>query len=377
MQEFEPKLKNKIVTKEFVGKYIYAFILGVILIGGISYGYTFFIQNKKVTSGSITTANLTINFTDRSISASNLSVPQNNKEGLLEYSKSVTMTNQTSIDGIAKLTLTRTSGLNLTDMSYALIINGAIQEIKDVPANGEILETAIMGGSPTGETVNVEVRLWPKTNYSGSRTAFVGELTPDIKYLGPVAADIISSPAGKYVNFNCSGAVCEKWRIVKIESGRLVLTRQADYEGATSRINSNKYDSSLNLNDNGNLITSVSTDGKNVYLAKTTKITSGSGTLENPYNLENNVFREDDKKVISTITYMNNSLTAGTQSIYYNETNYISQTVDNILFEGWSDGTGTYKFGETVVFSVNTTLNAAFATPTPTPTSTPTPTPTE
>ena len=185
MQEFEPKRKNKVLTKEFVGKYAYVLILAVLLIGGISYGYTFFIQNKKITSGSITTAALTINFTDRTINATNLSVPTDDGEGLVEFSKSVTITNQTAIDGRVKLTLSRTSGLNLTDLRYALIVNGAIQIIDDVPSDGVILESAIMGS----EVINVEVRLWPKSTYSGSATTFVGELTPEIKYLGPVAAD--------------------------------------------------------------------------------------------------------------------------------------------------------------------------------------------
>ena len=56
-----------------------------------------------------------------------------------------------------------------------------MQEIDDVPANGEIYSSAIMGGSPTGETINVELKLWPKSTYSGSTTTFVGELTPEIK----------------------------------------------------------------------------------------------------------------------------------------------------------------------------------------------------
>ena len=126
MQEFEPKRKTKILTKEFLSKNVYVLVLAVLLLGGITYGYTFFIQNKKIASGSITTAALTINFTDRSISASNLSSPTTNQEGLSEFTKSVTITNQTAIDGVVKLNLTRTSGLNLTDMSYAISVNGAI-----------------------------------------------------------------------------------------------------------------------------------------------------------------------------------------------------------------------------------------------------------
>ena len=53
MKEFEPKRKNKIITKEFLAKYSYVFVLTILLIGGITYSYTFFIQNKKISSGRI------------------------------------------------------------------------------------------------------------------------------------------------------------------------------------------------------------------------------------------------------------------------------------------------------------------------------------
>ena len=97
MEEFEPKKRFKIISKEFIAKYSYVLVLAVLLIGGISYGYTFFTENRKIASGSITTAALTINFTNRSISASGLSVPTTDQEGLSEFVKSVTITNQTSI----------------------------------------------------------------------------------------------------------------------------------------------------------------------------------------------------------------------------------------------------------------------------------------
>ena len=354
MVEFEPKKKIKIINKEFIAKYAYVFVLAVLLIGGISYGYTFFTQNRKIASGSITTANLTINFTDRTINASSLSKPTSDQEGLSEFTKSLTITNTTAIDGRVKLSLTRTSGLELSDLKYALIINGAIQEVSDVPANGEILSSAIMGN----EVINVEVRLWPKTTYAGSETTFVGELTPEIKYLGSKATTSISAPAGKYVNFNCNGTTCELWRIVKVENGRLVLTRENDYSGADERTNSNKYDTSLTFNDNS-MITSVSTDGLNVYLARTVKIDGGEGTQSNPYTLVNTDFREPDKKVIAQITYKDeNNTTIGTQNIYYNETNYISQVIDDPNFQGWTDGTNDFALGDVVTLTSDTVLTA-------------------
>lgn len=352
MQDIEPKKKIKIFTREFMAKYSYVFILALILIIGTSYGLTFFTQNMKITTGSLTTAPLNITITDSSINATNITVPATDKVGLSKIVKTLTITNNGTTDGKVKLTLSRTSGFNLSDLRYAIVVNGAIQEIDDVPGSGVVLDTAIM----SSEVINVELRIWPKTTYAGNETTFVGEITPEVTYLGLTAASL-SSPAGKYVNFNCDANTCEVWQIVKIENGRLVLTRQEDYSGATERTDSGKYNSSLVFNDNS-IITSVSTDNKNVYLAKTVKITNGSGTLDDPYTIINTVWHESDKKIIATITYKNENTTVGTQNIYYNETNYISNILNDITFTGWSDGTNNYKFGDTVNFTVDTILTA-------------------
>ena len=354
MEEFEPKKKIKIFTREFFMKYSYVFILALVLLIGTSYSLTFFVQNKKIVSGSLTTAPLNITASNSSINASSLSVPTTNQEGLNEFSKSLTITNDGTTDGKVKLTLTRTSGLNLTDMSYALVVNGTIQEISDVPSDGVIYETAIMGN----EVINVELKLWPKTTYTGSETTFVGGIDTEIGYLGPVAASN-NNLSNSYVKFNCNGNTCETWRIVKVENGRLVLTREADLEGATSRTDSGKYNPNLSCNDSS-MITSVSTDNKNVYLAKTVKIIGGDGTQDNPYQLINNIESNSDKKIAATITYSDGNNTTITQNVYYNETNYISQTVDNPDFQGWSDGTNTYQLGDTITFTSDTTLSAIF-----------------
>ena len=353
MEEFEPRKKVKIFTKEFMIKYSYVFILALVLIVGVSYSYTFFVQNKRITGGSITTAALTITYTDESINASGLTVPTTNQEGLGEYVKSFTLTNTTNTDGKVKLTLDRTSGLSLSDLSYAISVNGAILEMGDVPSSGEIYNTAILGN----EVINLEIRLWPKTTYTGSETTFVGEIVPEIKYLGSKASDK-SNLANSYVNFNCNGTTCETWRIVKVENERLVLTREADLTGADERVNSGLYNPSLTFNDDS-MITSVSTDNKNVYLAKTVKITGGDGTSTSPYVLTNEFEREADKKIIATITYKdNNNTTVGTQYIYYNETNYISQVVNDPAFSGWTDGTNDYSLGDVINFTSDTILTA-------------------
>ena len=355
MEEFEPEKKTKIFTKSFLSKYLYIIVLGLILFLGTSYSLTFFVQNSKIVSGSITSLPLTINYTDRSIVISNMSVPSDDTEGIQMYKKTLTINNTGTTDGNVKLTLKRTSGFNLSDLRYALIINGVIVELGDMPTNGEILDTAVFNG----ETLNIEVRIWPKTTYTGTETTFVGEIIKEEKYLG-ILGSSYNNLSNKYVNFNCNGSTCEVWRIVKVENGRLVLTREADLSGAESRTNSGKYNSSLTFNDNS-MITSVSTDNKNVYLAKTVKIKDGDGTQTNPYNLVNNNYSNGDEKVIATITYDNDGETT-TQPIYYGKTNYISQELNEEGFSGWTITSGgtivDYVLGDTVSFTTDQTLYA-------------------
>ena len=76
---------------------------------------------------------------------------------------------------------------------------------------------------------------------------------PEIRYFGSKASSL-SSPAGKYVNFNCNQNNCEVWQIVKVEDGRLVLTRTADYTGAGERAWTGKYYSGLVFNDDGTMV---------------------------------------------------------------------------------------------------------------------------
>lgn len=367
MREFEPKLKKKVFTNEFFSKYVYVFAVGLCLLLGVSYGLTFFVQNKSITTGSITTGDLTVNFSDRSINVSGLLPPQNDQEGMLLYAKNLTINNTSNIDGKLKLSLTRTSGLDLTDLRYVVIVNGSIQTIADVTTNGILYETALMGN----ESMDVQIRIWPKVSYSGNATSFVGEITPEIKYFGSKAASI-SSPAGKYVNFNCNGSNCEIWQIVKVEDGRLVLTRQADYSGATARVGTGKYYSNLSFNDDS-LISSVSDDNdhKNVYLLRTVKIADGTGTLQDPFVLTNNILSEPDKKVIATITYRKKIIQSsgtsyenvGTQKIYDSEITFISQVLDNEYFTNWTDGTNNYSLGDMVNFNTDKVLTAEIEPP--------------
>ncbi len=350
MREFKPKIDKRSFPKRFLLKYVYLLVIGVSLLFGVSYSATFFVQNKTIATGSLSTGSLTVTFTDGSINARGLLAPENDHEGLKLFSKSIVINNTSDIGGIVELSLDRISGISLSNLNYAVIVNNSIVETNSVPNTGKIYTTAIMAN----DSIDVEVRLWPDIDYLGDDT-FVGNIETNIKYFGEVASDN-NNLAGKYVNFNCNGNNCEVWRIVKIEDGRLVLTRQSDYSGATGRVNSHRYNPNLTFNDDS-LITSVSTDNKNVYLLRTVKINGGSGTISNPYTLTNDTLVEGDKKVLAEITYVydDNTLIAK-QNIYANQTNYISQIVEPHFVEWLDSNDNSYDFGDVIDFTVDKTL---------------------
>ena len=357
MDEFEPVKKTKF-NKIFYFKYAYVLVLALVLYLGVSYSLTFFKQNYKIAEGSLTTASVNITLdnnaqtTSVAINATGL-----DKSKQLEFSKSIDVDNTSSNDGYYTLNLERTSGINLSDLEYAIFVDGTIKEINDVPSDGLIYTSTIMGG----ETQNIEVRLWPKDSYTGSETTFVGNIILEKNTLTLTGADYIDTVSltetNNYVNFNCNGTNCEKWRIVGITDNRLVLTTNTYYGNTFT--NSNLFNTGMVLNDYS-LVTSMSEDNNAVYLKKTVEITDGSGTIDNPYILTNNNYNPSDEQIIGYITYDNDGETT-TQPIYNERDNYISQVVDEEGFQGWSEtqgGTVAYQLGDTVNFTSNTTLYA-------------------
>lgn len=341
MREFEPRLKSKKISKVTIAKYIYILVIAVFLLGGISYGYTFFTQNIKVANGSIKTADLNIDISNQDILM----------EEVLEYKKDIELINKGNTNGIITLKLTKTSGIEFNDLNYGIIVDSAIQKMGSVNSDGILFTNTIMAG----EKQNIKLLLWTK---SGEIGTFIGKIDYDLKYLGVVASNI-SNITGKYVKFNCTNDNCETWRIVKVEDGRLVITREEDYIDALDRINSNRYNPNLSFNDSS-LITSVSTDDRNLYLRKTTKISNGTGEINNPYILYNNVNSVMDKKIVSTISYMNNSILIGKQNIYYNNDNYISLYINEDNFKEWIGNNNIYHFKDSIVVNNDLVLNAVF-----------------
>ncbi len=373
-KEFEPKKKFKL-NKSFFYKYIYVFVLGFILLLGVSYSLTFFRQNYKISDGSMSNSPVNIKLDNNAstnsinINATSMDVLASDKDGLLEFSKAIVVNNDSQVNGDIVVSLSRTSGLAFSDLRYALLIDGTIMEIGDMPLSGKIYESVIMAN----ETQNIEVRIWPKSSYTGVETTFVGSLNLERKIHPLTGSEYVDtttlSSTNNYVYFNCTNnsdtSTCETWRIVKIEGERLVLTNEANYTSVMSNINnltnSNKFNTTLVLNDYS-LVTSMSTDNKAVYLKKTVEIKDGNGTSTSPYILYNDDYNPLDEKVIATITYNNGGDTSVTQPIYYGKTNYVSYGVNDSDFIGWTttqNGTIVdYELGDIVNFNSNTTLYA-------------------
>ena len=357
MEEFEPVKKIKL-GKAFYLKYVYVIVLGFIVYLGVSYSLTFFKQNYLVAEGSLSLATVNITLDD---SESSTSVAVNatglSKDKPFEFIKNIKVENTSNYDGLIKLSIERTSGIELSNLKYSLSINGVIREINDVPENGLLLTSTIM----KGEEDNIEVRLWPKDDYTGSEETFVGNLKLERNILALTGSGYINSQTltgnNNYVYFNCSGSTCEKWRIASVTDDRLVLTTDTYYGNTFT--NSNLFNQTLVLNDYS-LVTSMSTDNHAVYLKKTVEIIDGNGTIDKPYKLSNNDYNINDEKIIGYITYNNGEDTL-TQPIYKDKDNYISKTLTIDGFQGWSTtngGTVEYNFGDTVTFTSDTNLYA-------------------
>ncbi len=381
-EEYSPIKKKKFnLNKKTFYKYFYLVAIALVMVFGVSYSLTFFVQNYKLAESSISSGSLTVTYTNNAINASNLSPTNTDSVGMIEFIKEISFTNTSDSNGEVKVVLERTSGLNLTDMRMALFIDGVIQEIKDVPTSGLVFNSSIMAG----EAMDVKVALWPKGNYTGSETTFVGNLNPTIKILPVTGAEYIKSTAEKdtklsetttgkfdfasnstnnYVYFNCqnganSGSDCEKWRLVGVENDRLVLTTDANYSGASSRTTNELYDTTVSLYDDS-LVSYVSTDKLNYYLARTVNIVGGNGTSSTPYILSNTIHSEKDNKVIGQITYHQGANLAY-QKIYFGQKNYISHAFDVTDFQGYSETNGgslQYAYGEEVNFTTNKDLYA-------------------
>ena len=363
----EPELKRKSkMNNEVLKKNIYIFVVSFIFILGVSYGLTFFIKNAEVADDESIVAASIDEILPTSINLTNLS-PLTDRDGINSTSIDLSITNNDN-DGIMRLELEQSNGLELSSLRYGLFINNILVNIGNVPFDRILYET----GLNKNETISVKLVLWVKENYDGVNTSFEGSLNTSLELTSLSAVNYLKSIldnnysygdtiTNNYVSFDCDNGTCEDYRIVGIQNNRLVITKSTDLDNASSRVDSNLFNSSLDFHDNNGLVHSVSeTDYKNLYLVKTTKIVGGNGTSSNPYILDKGIDRLDDYQVIGNITYNDGNSDVYTQPIFYNSNNYISYKLNNGFIK-WNDNSDDYYYGDSVSFNSDVTLNAVFS----------------
>jgi hypothetical protein len=115
--------------------FIFIFVLGLFLVVGTSYSLEFFKVNKNGASIQFTTSAISINVTGDNTVNTTLS-KYIDSEGLLNgLTKELTITNTNANHGEAILKVERTSGVELTNIHYALIINNIVQKVDTVPSD--------------------------------------------------------------------------------------------------------------------------------------------------------------------------------------------------------------------------------------------------
>ena len=363
---FEPRKKERL-DKSFFKGFIFMFVLGVFLVVGTSYSLEFFRANKNVGTINLRLGAISVDVTGNNTINTTLA-KKSDSEGITSgLVKTLTIENNNEVLANYILKLERTSGVELSNLKYALMINNVIQKVDNIPSDGVLFNNIILGN----ETLYAKVILWIDNNYTGSELTFNGTISSEIKRTYNLTSDVLENvidfdnivtATNNYVNFNN-----ETYRIVKIEDDRLVICKDSDFDStAAGRVNSNKYNSSLSYTDNS-YIYSHSTDNKNLYLYKTVNIKSGKGTSTDPFILKNDRYTISDKKVIANITYKQDTNVLFTQPIYYNETNYISYIMDDPGFIKWTDNTNDYNYGDIITFVSDKELtavvkNTAFST---------------
>ena len=141
---FEPKRKEKL-DKSFFKEFIFLFVVGLFLVVGSSYSLEFFKSNKNVGTINLSTSEIDIDVTGNN-SISDSLTKYADSEGLINgLTKELVIVNNNTNYGIVVLKLSRTSGMKLTDMRYALIVNNVITNVGAVPSDGVIFNNVVMG----------------------------------------------------------------------------------------------------------------------------------------------------------------------------------------------------------------------------------------
>ena len=305
----EPKLKKKGLLS-FRGQYIYSGIIVFVLLFGLTYSLVFFIQNQFGTTGTLTSNLISVETSnDGEINLENLT-PVADEIGLIGTSKVLKITNTSNTNISVKLGLTAdNNGIPASSMRYGVYLNNTLNNVDDL--SSEYLYEGIL---LKGETVNIEVYLWPNNAYKGDETTFSGTFKVDTSNMDMLGTEYVSRLTDKekglyainnegalytdtgtireyrysgenpdnYVWFNCQDGTtsgssnCELWRIVgsfNIKGNeyqnsyqRLKLVKEESLDSRTFGTSNNYSSSSLNTYLNETYYNSLTDSAKSMIL---------------------------------------------------------------------------------------------------------------
>ena len=305
----EPSLKKKGILK---AQYVYNAVLLLVLLFGVSYAVVNFLYNEEGTSGSLTSSLVKITVDeDTSFSLDNTS-PVTDEVGLTGYSKTLTLTNTSTIDSLVNVTLNpdASNDIETSYIKYGLYINGTLKK------TSSLSDTSIYDGLILqGETIKIEVYLWVDSSYTGAGTTFNGTFSVTSTEAVMTMADYVTKLVDKdkgvykvgndyrysgldsdnYIWFNCkegttSGANnCEKWQIVgSLETKansyantyrRIKIVKVDSLDNQTFGDNNTFASSSLHTYLNGDYYTSLTTQAQKMIIGSEWNV--GSSVLTN------------------------------------------------------------------------------------------------
>jgi len=304
----EPTLKKKGILK---AQYIYNAVLLLVLLFGVSYAVVNFLYNEEGTSGSIVSSLVKITVDeDTSFSLTNAS-PVTDEVGLQGYSKTLTLTNTSTIDSLVNVTLNpeASNTIPATSIKYGLYINGTLKK------TSSLSDTSIYDGLILqGETIKIEVYLWVDSTYTGSGTTFNGTFSVTSTEAVYTMADYVTKlvdkdkgvykvgndyrysglDADNYIWFNCKNGTtggsnnCELWQIVgSLETKansyantyrRVKIVKVDNLENRTFGSNNTFASSTLHTYLNGDYYTSLTTQAQNMIIGSEWNVGSSSLT---------------------------------------------------------------------------------------------------
>ena len=217
----EPSI-NRRTFSSYLKQNVYSLLIILITALGISYAAVFFISNKTVANGTLVTQELTAQVTSELISISG-NAGMSDAFGINEDPNTLTIQNTSNTDLKIVVKINGDSGntLSNSDLRYSTYANNyEVTSPSALGTDGVVYEGILL----KGETIDLDIYLWLKSDYSGSNGTFSGSF--DVTYLAAdmLATDYLMRTVG---TDNGLKAILEDGTLV-----RTTTTREYRYTGA-------------------------------------------------------------------------------------------------------------------------------------------------